>query len=145
MNRDFKGVWIPKEIWLDKELNALDKIILTEIDSLDKGDDGCYASNQYIADFCQCSVSKVSTSISKLIKLNYLYVEKFDGRVRILKSRLSNFNRQVFKNYKPDYEILKQTNIDTNIDTNNDIKEIFYSEPLPFFHMLQKPCDHLYD
>lgn len=125
MNRDFKGVWIPKEIWLDKQLTALDKVILIEIDSLDKGDDGCYASNQYIAEFCQCSISKVSTSVSKLIKLDYLYVKKFDGRLRILKSRLSNFNRQTFKNYMAAYEKLKQTNIDTNIDTNNNNKELF--------------------
>lgn len=124
MNRDFKGVWIPKEVWIDKELNALDKIILTEIDSLDKGDEGCYASNQYIAEFCQCSISKVSTSISKLIKLNYLYVKKFDGRIRVLKSRLSNFNRQTFKICKADYENLKETNIDTNIDTNIMIEEL---------------------
>ena len=125
MNRDFKGVWISKEIWLDTKLNALDKVILTEIDSLDKGDDGCYASNQYIAEFCQCSVSKVSTSISKLIKLDYLYVKSFDGRIRVLKSRLSNFNRQISKIYKADYENLKDTNIDTNIDTNNNNKELF--------------------
>ena len=25
-NRDFKGVWIPKEVWLDTRLNALDKV-----------------------------------------------------------------------------------------------------------------------
>ena len=125
MNRDFKGVWIPKEVWLDEQLTALDKVILIEIDSLDKGDDGCYASNQYIAEFCQCSISKVSTSVSKLIKLDYLYVKKFDGRLRILKSRLSNFNRQAFKNYMAAYEKLKQTNIDTNIDTNNNNKELF--------------------
>lgn len=126
MNRDFKGVWIPKEIWLDKQLTALDKVILIEIDSLDKGDDGCYASNQYIAEFCQCSISKVSTSVSKLIKLDYLYVKKFDGRLRILKSRLSNFNRQTFKKYMAAYEKLKHTNIDTNIDTNiNNNKELF--------------------
>lgn len=124
MNRDFKGVWIPKEIWLDTKLNALDKVILTEIDSLDKGDDGCYASNQYIAEFCQCSISKVSKSISKLIKLDYIYVKKFDGRMRVLQSRLVNFTRQTMKIYKADYENLLDTNIDTNIDTNNN-KEVF--------------------
>ena len=118
MNRDFKGVWIPKEIWLNTKLNALDKIILTEIDSLDKGDGGCYASNQYLAEFCQCSVSKVSKSISKLIKLEYLYVKKFDGRNRILKSRLVNFTRQTSKKCQAAYENMLHTNIDTNIDYN---------------------------
>ena len=130
MNRDFKGVWIAKEIWLDERLNALDKIILTEIDSLDKGEDGCYASNQYIADFCQCSASKVSISVSKLIKLNYLYLKKFDGRTRILKSRLLNFNRQTFKNYKADYENLKETNIDTNIEDINKKERMKMMEEL---------------
>lgn len=125
MNRDFKGVWISKEVWLDKELNALDKIILMEVDSLDKGEEGCYASNQYIAEFCQCSVSKVSSSISKLIKLDYLYVKNFNGRIRVLKSRLTNFNRQTYKIWKADSQNLEATNIITNIDTNiNNNKEI---------------------
>ena len=125
MDRDFKGVWIPKEIWLDNRLNALDKIILTEIDSLDKGDEGCYASNQYIAEFCKCSISKVSHSISKLIELEYIYVEKFDGRSRVLKSRLANFARQLCKISMADLQKMYATNIYTNINTNtNNNKEI---------------------
>lgn len=115
--RDFKGVWIPKAIWLDESLNALDKIILAEIDSLDKGS-GCWASNQYIANFCQCSSTKVSTSISKLIKLGYLSVESFDGRTRNLKSSLSVFESLPFKNCKAALQDLKETNIEINTDTN---------------------------
>ena len=38
--RSFQGVWIPKEIYLDDRLGALDKILLAEIASLDTGD-GC--------------------------------------------------------------------------------------------------------
>ena len=123
MHRDFKGVWIPKEIWLDTRLNALDKIILTEIDSLDKGESGCYASNEYISQFCQCSISKVSSSIQKLIQFKYLELKKFDGRVRILKSRLTNFGRQTFNFNQADYENLEETNINTNIDIINEINE----------------------
>ena len=117
-NRDFKGVWIPKEVWLDDRLNALDKIILTEIDSLDQGEDGCFASNEYIANFCQCSATKVSTSINQLIKYGYLYVLKFDGRKRHLKSRLSNFERQDLKNSKADIKKLKDINT-SNKPPNN--------------------------
>lgn len=86
--RDFKGIWIPSFVWLDKELNALDKIILAEIDSLDYEGQGCYATNKYIAEFCQCSESKVSHSISKLIAAGYLKKAIFDGRQRIIKSNL---------------------------------------------------------
>ena len=60
MERDFKGIWIPKEIWLDDRLNALEKMILMEIDSLDTDEKGCYATNDYIAEFCQCTPKKVS-------------------------------------------------------------------------------------
>lgn len=88
MDRDFKGVWIPKAVWLDERLSMLDKGILAEIDSLDCGDDGCWASNEYIAKFCQCSEWKVSTAISKLIDLGYVRVISFDGRTRKIKSCL---------------------------------------------------------
>lgn len=121
--RDFKGVWITKEVWLDERLNALDKVILTEIDSLDRQERGCYASNKSIADFCQCGETKVSTAISKLINLGYIYVQKFDGRQRELKSRLSNFERQNFKNCKADIKNLKDNNTDNNINNNKERKK----------------------
>lgn len=126
--RDFKGVWIPKEVWLDTRLNALDKVILTEIDSLD-GEGGCFASNEYIAEFCQCSITKVSTAISKLIEYGYLYVENFDGRKRTLKSRLSKFERQTCKNLKADIKNLKESNISNNTSNN----KVNYKKKLPDF------------
>ena len=117
-NRDFKGVWIPKKVWLDTRLNALDKVILMEIDSLDQGEKGCYASNEHLAEFCQCSKTKVSTAISKLIKCGYLYIQNFDGRKRELKSRVSNFERQDIKNCNADIQNLKESNTDSNTDNN---------------------------
>lgn len=117
-SRDFKGVWIPKEVWLDTRLNALDKVILMEIDSLDQGEKGCYASNEHLANFCQCSKTKVSTAISKLIECGYLYIQNFDGRKRELKSRLSNFERQNIKNCNADIQNLKESNTYRNTDNN---------------------------
>lgn len=121
-SRDFKGVWIPKKVWLDTRLNALEKIILTEIDSLDNGEKGCYASNEHLAEFCQCSKTKVSTAIRKLIDCGYIYVQNFDGRKRELKSRLSNFESQNIKNCKSEYHNLKESNTDINTDNNTNNK-----------------------
>lgn len=123
MNRDFKGVWIPKEIWLDKRLNALDKIILIEIDSLDFGE-GCFASNQYLAEFCQCSENKISRSVSLLVELGYLEIIKFDGRKRFIKSCLFKMKRLSNKNEKAALTKLKDNNIDNNIDNNSISKDI---------------------
>lgn len=141
--RDFKGVWIPKTVWLDKRLSALDKMILTEIDSLASEERGCFASNAYIADFCQCSEAKVTKSISLLIKLGYLYVASFNGRQRELKSRLSTPSygaesenvqgsfvkntRQGSKFYEAESENLRdsklESKLDNNIFNNNSQKE----------------------
>lgn len=120
--RDFKGVWIPKEVWLDTRLNALEKIILTEIDSLDSSERGCWASNQYIAEFCQCSESKVSKSISKLIELGYLYLQAFDGRQRELKSRLTSSTKQDSKLCEAETQTIPQINTKKNTKNNTSIQ-----------------------
>lgn len=65
MNRDFKGIWIPREIWLSKELSMQEKVFLAEIHSLDN-EQGCIASNAYFAEFFQLSKSSVSRIISAL-------------------------------------------------------------------------------
>lgn len=113
--REFRGVWIPREIWLNKELNATDKVILAEIDSLDLDEKGCYASNEYLADFCQCSERKVSEAISKLIKQNYIYVQNFDGRRRTLRSRVAEIARQSSKNCESETQKLRDNNIENKI------------------------------
>ena len=88
-NRAFRGIWIPSAIWMDERLSPLDKAVLMEIDSLDNSENGCFASNEYLAKFCQCSVRKVSSAISKLVELGYVKVVSFDGRKRHLKSTLT--------------------------------------------------------
>lgn len=115
--REFKGVWFPKEVWLDERLTALEKIILVEIDSLD-GEKGCYASNEYLAKFCQCSQAKVSGAVSKLKKLGYVEVASFDGRTRVLHSCLTVSCKQTNKIYKADFE--KQEEILLNKSSNKE-------------------------
>jgi len=113
--RDFKGVWISKDIYLDDRLTALEKIVLAEIDSLD-GKDGCFCSNEYLAEFCQCGVRTVSQAISKLIELGLVKMESFDGRTRILRSCIAKSARQTSKNCEADSGIhYISNNIDNNI------------------------------
>lgn len=81
--RDFKGVWIPKAVWLDRRLSALDKLILSGIVCICAVDEyDCFASNKAIADFCGCSESKVTKSIFLLASIGYLQIKSFDGRER---------------------------------------------------------------
>lgn len=34
--RDFKGVWIPREVWLSDELSLMEKVLFVEIHSLER-------------------------------------------------------------------------------------------------------------
>lgn len=139
VKRDFKGVWIPREVWLDKRLSALDKVILTEIDSLDQGGNGCYASNQHLAEFCQCSERKVSDAVTKLIKCGYVSVASFDGRKRTLRSNLSNVRgrleksaRQDSKNCEAESQNLLQSNTYRKTSTNTD--KVIYVEIIDYLN-----------
>lgn len=121
MERDFKGVWIPKEIWLDDRLTALEKVILAEIDSLDTDEyGGCIAGNDYLAEFCKCSANKVALAVSKLKEMGYIELVSFDGRTRKLKSRLKENQRQTLKKSKADIEKEKAINIEDNIKDKKD-------------------------
>jgi hypothetical protein len=96
-NRDFKGVWIPKEIWLNTDLSIIEKVLLVEIDSLDNSDRGCFASNEYLASFVQLSEGRVANIISDLKKRNFIIQLFFDGRNRGLRTQISesSFNENV--------------------------------------------------
>jgi hypothetical protein len=73
MKRDFKGVWICKEIWLDKTLTWMEKLLLVEINSLDSVDT-CFASNNHFAKFFDLSASRISQMVNSLIKKKYITV-----------------------------------------------------------------------
>lgn len=147
-SRDFKGVWIPKRIWLAEDLKAMELLVLTEIDSLDN-ENGCTASNAYLADFFGISRQRISQIISNLKDKEYISIQyqkdgkwckgrtikvvnKFDGVV-------NKFDRGVKKIYQGCQENLTRcqenltgcqeklkannTNINTDINTKRNIYE----------------------
>lgn len=149
LKREFRGVWIARDIWLDKRLNALDKVILAEIDSLDNAETGCYASNEYLADFAQCSVRKISEAVSKLIKLEYIRVESFNGRTRVLRSTLAKYAGQSSKICEAAPQDLRQSNIYNNTLNNQVSKKEnkniqSYDEVLTDFGVYGKYKDAVY-
>ena len=133
--RDFKGVWIPKEIWLSKELTLLEKIIFVEIDSLDN-EEHCIASNEYFAEFCNCSESKVSKAIKKLEELGMVEVLSFDGRHR--KIRVVKNTRQDSKKYEAESQKIRANNIANKTVNNKDFnsKELKSGKP---YQLIKKP------
>lgn len=84
-----KGIWIPIEIWKDKNLTWNEKILFLEIDSYTSSDKDCFFSNEYISELLGISVTNASKAISSLIEKGYIIKTKFDGRKRYVKTALS--------------------------------------------------------
>lgn len=140
--RDFKGVWIPKEIWLNKELTMIEKVILTEIDSLDN-ENHCIASNEYFAEFCNCGVATVTRAIKHLKDLNYIREVAYDGRHR--KLSLIKMISQTNQNDESASSKRLTNNIDNNTSSKKDITIINNSNTDDFFGKIKNKKKSLYE
>lgn len=131
-SRGFKGIWIPKEIWLNENLTMQEKIFLVEIDSLDN-DEGCTAGNQYFADFFGISKTRVSIVIQNLISKGYITSKLVykEGSKQIL-YRVLNICRPPYPTFviegiqqklKGGIQQKLKDNNTINNNTNNNIKK----------------------
>jgi len=72
--REFKGLWIPREIWETPQLNVVEKTFFGEIFALD-GEDGCFASNEHFCKMFGVSDRQIQNYIKKLKDLALITVE----------------------------------------------------------------------
>ena len=127
MKRDFKGVWIPKEIWINKNLKLIEKVFLVEINSLDNAD-GCFAKNSYFAEFFSLKTTRVSQIINNLVKKGYINAE-YQREGREVVKRVLTINCKNLFNFL--YEPLKKSvrtplkNCKDNNTINNTINNIY--------------------
>lgn len=117
--RDFKGVWIPRDIWLSKELTLREKVLLVEIDSLHKNG-SCFATNKYFAEFFGLSRARISEVISSLIAKGFLQAEYTKAGRRTLITHMEKSDTPLQENLKPPTRkvetVLNNTNINTSIN-----------------------------
>ena len=81
--RDFKGVWIPKEIWLSEQLSLMEKVLFVEIHSLDN-EHGCFASNAHFAKFFKVSDRQIRTYIGTLKEKGFISVTIQNRNERVI-------------------------------------------------------------
>jgi hypothetical protein len=84
-SRDFKGIWIPKEIWESENLSIMEKVLFVEIHSLDN-ERGCYASNRYFAEFFHVSERQIQTHIANLKAKGFVTVTIKDRYDRVIRA-----------------------------------------------------------
>jgi hypothetical protein len=88
MYRDFKGVWIPKHIWDNKEMIWTEKLLFIEIDSLAKNGE-CFASNEHFAEFLSVSTRQIQNLLSTLQQKGFIKIQLFyKGNTKIVCKRI---------------------------------------------------------
>lgn len=133
MERAFKGVWIPKEIWESQELTLQEKVLLTEIDSLDN-EDGCFASNKYFAEFMKLSERQIKRIICSVIDKKWVQskiIYKKDSKEieqRVLKICRPPYPKKEVQDLVTDMSLPLVTKMvdpgDKNVPDNNTINNI---------------------
>lgn len=119
-----KGLWIPAEILLNKDLSDKEKIILSMILYLSEETKSCFASNKYIASIVNVTANRVSKIISSLKEKQYIKVQlKYKTDSKEIEQRqitpiVENINR---------YNSKSQEGIGTNnyLDSQNQLYPIY--------------------
>lgn len=131
---DFKGIWIPAAVWLEKDLPLIEKLFLVQINHLDNKD-GCFASNGYFSDFFGVSKSRCTQIIKSLESKSFISISLiYDGKViakRVLNllSRGSKLFKQGSKNIKSGY-LKNCEGKNTNIKTLNEKESVHTPEEI---------------
>jgi uncharacterized phage protein (TIGR02220 family) len=120
-DRDFKGIWIPKEIYLSRDVCWTAKVIFMEIDSFTTSGRSCFFSNDYVSELMGISATQASKHISKLIEIGWIEQTSFDGRKRHLRSTLAYEFKADLKlsSRQPSTEV--QGSIEPNFNHNNTV------------------------
>lgn len=146
MQRDFKGIWIPREIWLTTELTLQEKVFLVEIDSLDN-ESGCYASNKHFSEVFllttqRCSQVIKSLEKKKMITIDYVYKKnskEIDKRIIKVSRKFSKGIKYslggIKEPLKAYQENFKGNNTKDNNTVNNNIVDLEKND-VPFKEIL---------
>lgn len=123
-DRNFQGIWIPKLIYLNTEVNWYAKILFLEIHSFTEHGKECYMSNGYISSFLKISERQVSRYISELKDIGWIEETAFDGRKRYLKSMLQ-FS---FRTFDSDLTILSRQH--GHFLPGSTVKSVHHNKPV---------------
>lgn len=132
MKRKFKGIWIPSNVWLSKELTTNEKLFLVEIDSLDN-EDGCFASNAYFSEFFDISKGRCTQIIKSLEAKGYIKITLIRKGKQVVKRLI----RVVNKLNNPS-ENIKHPYLENDEDNNTLFNNTLLEEEQPPIEKVKK-------
>lgn len=140
-NKEFTGLWIPKEIWEMQDLNLTEKNVLALIYSLSATGKGCTASNAYFANFFGLTKKHASVIIQSLSRKKRIGILiKTDTLSRIIRIPYPEKNGKGIPK-KTDH-IIKNNN---KVDNKEDIKQIPDFETFKIYALEKQPNTDLHN
>ena len=142
MERDFKGIWIPAEIWENKKLSLMEKLFFVEIHSLD-GVNGCYASNDYFSKFFELSKNRCTEIIKSLEKKRLITIElqREPGKkniskriIRVLDKSNRGYSENRTEGVRKTDEGYSENREENNTLSNNTIDNNIYSQIIDYLN-----------
>ena len=142
MKRDFKGIWIPKEIWLNEDLSIMEKLFLIEIDSLDN-EEGCYASNEHFSNFFGLSKNRCTEIIKSLEKKGLISIElqREPGKkniskriIRVIDKSNRGYSENRTEGARKTDEGYSENREENNTLSNNTIDNNIYSQIIDYLN-----------
>mgnify|MGYP003592443752 CR=1 FL=1 len=142
MERDFKGIWIPAEIWENKKLSLMEKLFFVEINSLD-GVNGCYASNDYFSKFFELSKNRCTEIIKSLEKKRLITIElqREPGKkniskriIRVLGKSNRGYSENRTEGIRKTDEGYSENREENNTLSNNTIDNNIYSQIIDYLN-----------
>jgi DNA-binding Lrp family transcriptional regulator len=120
--KEFTGVWIPKHIIEDQNLNMTDKFVYAEIACFNV----CYKSNEKLGERYGLKADTISRIVAKLKKCGYIESFSFDGRQRQLVALKDNPNPRQHRKIiqcRPGKKSKSAPENNPTIDNNRENKE----------------------
>lgn len=155
-----KGIWIPEEIMVDKNLDWTNKALLSEIYSLCDLPDGCIASDNHFGKLLGIGRTSVNKRVNKLEALGYITTQNhFQGRLcigRTIRKGSSNQKHTVVpavsKGSSQESELVVpevekgssvENTINTTTNTNKLIQKTIQNTGMTLSHFLNNRLEEL--
>ena len=122
MKREFTGVFIPAHIWTSKEITAIGKMLLAEIDALSQSTGWCYASRAHFAEWLGTTEANLSLHFKKLSDAGFLEIERVPGETNKMRVVADRFylKEGVRKTYGGGKENLPVNTIERKIEKEDE-------------------------
>lgn len=120
--KEFKGVWMPYEVVMDKKLSDKGKLVYSIILALSKNND-CIISNSYISELLDITKVQASRIINTLKKNGYIEIQLIhkENSKEIAMRKCVPINKYV--------NTYKQT---SSTPINKNVKEIIYNNKINY-------------